>query len=61
LFVPVGDVTALTAALDQVLTGGDRRQRMAQAAIQRGRELPTWAETAAAFRDALTVAIEARR
>jgi glycosyltransferase involved in cell wall biosynthesis len=61
LFVPVGDVTALAAALDRVLADDDLRQRLSAAAIRRGRELPTWAETAAAFRNALMAAIESRR
>jgi glycosyltransferase involved in cell wall biosynthesis len=61
MFVPPSDVTALAGALDRVLTDDGLRQRMSAAAIQRGRELPTWAETAAGFRAALADAIELRR
>jgi glycosyltransferase involved in cell wall biosynthesis len=47
--VPPGDVTGLTAALRRL--AGDRqwRVRLGAAARERGRQLPTWSDTAGAF------------
>ncbi len=61
LLVPAGDVTALAVAIDRLLADAALRERMSAAAIRRGRELPTWAETATAFEAALHAAIRVRR
>jgi glycosyltransferase involved in cell wall biosynthesis len=46
LKVPPGDAAALTDALRTALTNKKLRRRMADAAWEAGRCLPTWSETA---------------
>jgi glycosyltransferase involved in cell wall biosynthesis len=49
LLVEPGDVSGLGRALALVLADGDRRGKLAAAARQRARALPTWEESASAF------------
>lgn len=49
LLVPPGDVAGLAAALERLAGDEDLRHRLARGARERGRSLPTWDETAAAF------------
>jgi hypothetical protein len=44
-----GDVAGLSAALRRLAEDPDHRQRLAEAARERGRRLPTWSDTAARF------------
>lgn len=60
LLVPPGDDDALASAIDRVLTDDGLRQRLADGARQRGRELPTWADAAEGFHAALLAAIQMR-
>lgn len=56
VLVPPGDAEALTAALADLLDpvgGAARLHRLSQAALRRGRELPTWADTVDGFERAL--------
>jgi glycosyltransferase involved in cell wall biosynthesis len=46
LLVPVGDVTALAAALRSILSNPQMRAAMTTAAREAGDALPTWADTA---------------
>jgi glycosyltransferase involved in cell wall biosynthesis len=46
LHVEAGNVTALTDALERALTDKKLRDRLADAAWEAGRTLPTWHETA---------------
>ena len=46
LHVEAGNVTALTAAIERALTDKKMRDRLADAAWEAGRTLPTWHETA---------------
>jgi glycosyltransferase involved in cell wall biosynthesis len=55
LLTPPGDSQALAAALRLLLTDSWRRQQLAAAARQAGRQLPAWPETAARFAAALTI------
>src|ERR671910_1875294 len=47
--LPPGDVAGLAAALERLAEDVDYRQRMAAAALERGRRLPTWDDTARRF------------
>src|SRR5919199_2378028 len=49
LLAPIGDVAALAAALERLASDGELRQRLTQAAKERGARLPTWDEAAARF------------
>ena len=55
LLTPPGDTQALAAALRLLLTDSWRRQQLAAAARQAGRQLPAWPETAARFAAALAI------
>lgn len=44
-----GDVAGLAAALERLADDVDDRQRLAAAALERGRRLPTWDDTARRF------------
>jgi glycosyltransferase involved in cell wall biosynthesis len=48
-----GDLAGLAAALARVASDDQYRERLAAAASARGRELPTWKETASRFFDTL--------
>jgi glycosyltransferase involved in cell wall biosynthesis len=48
-----GDVAGLAAALERLAADADYRQRLATAALERGRRLPTWNDTARGFFDVL--------
>jgi hypothetical protein len=48
-----GDVAGLASALRRLATDTDYRQRLASAALERGRRLPTWNDTARRFFDVL--------
>jgi glycosyltransferase involved in cell wall biosynthesis len=58
-----GDVAGLTSALGRLAADADYRQRLATAALERGRRLPTWNDTAQRFfgvlRDLADAAISA--
>jgi glycosyltransferase involved in cell wall biosynthesis len=57
-----GDVAGLASALERVTFDDEYRERLSAAARIRGRELPTWSETASLFFDTLKgVAERARR
>lgn len=47
--LPPGDVAGLTATLRRLSTDHDWRSALAAAARERGRQLPTWEDTAEAF------------
>jgi glycosyltransferase involved in cell wall biosynthesis len=49
IILPVGDVSGLAVALDELATNEERREAMAAAARQRGLSLPTWDDTARKF------------
>ncbi len=49
LLVPVGDVAALSSAVDEVVRDEALRLRLGQAAALRAESRPTWDETAARF------------
>lgn len=49
LLVPTGDVGALAMAVERLTQDRALRERMAQAARERARRLPTWREAAAQF------------
>jgi glycosyltransferase involved in cell wall biosynthesis len=49
LILEPGDRRALTAALARLATDAAYRERLAAAAAERARSLPTWEETAARF------------
>jgi glycosyltransferase involved in cell wall biosynthesis len=51
--LPPGDVSALREALGRLAADEGWRNALAAAAHRRGRVLPTWADTAAAFFAAL--------
>jgi glycosyltransferase involved in cell wall biosynthesis len=48
-----GDVAGLASALRRLAADADYRQRLASAALERGRRLPTWNDTARRFFDVL--------
>jgi glycosyltransferase involved in cell wall biosynthesis len=54
LLVPVGDTTALAAALHGWLTDAGLRERLHRAARDRRRTLPSWRDTARRIGDALS-------
>jgi glycosyltransferase involved in cell wall biosynthesis len=54
-----GDVAGLASALEQLAADADYRQRLATAALERGRRLPTWNDTAQRFFGALRELAEA--
>jgi glycosyltransferase involved in cell wall biosynthesis len=53
VIVPPGDVAGLSAALRRLAADHEWRTRLSAAARERGRRLPTWDDTAAAFFGAL--------
>ncbi len=53
LKVPPGDVEALTEALKQALSNKKLRKKLADAAWEAGRKLPTWNETARKFAEVI--------
>jgi glycosyltransferase involved in cell wall biosynthesis len=53
LLVPVGDTTALTAALSRVLGDSGLRARLAKGARRRRDRLPTWDDAARVMSAAL--------
>jgi Glycosyl transferases group 1 len=56
-----GDVAGLAAALERLAADADHRQRLATAALERGRRLPTWNDTARRFFGVLRELAEAAR
>lgn len=61
LLVPPDDPAALAAALAALFGDGKMWELMAQAAVRRGRELPTWDETVSAVYVALATAMSRRQ
>ena len=62
IVVEPGDLVGLASALERVALDDEYRARLSAAAKIRGRELPTWRETASLFFDTLKgVAERARR
>jgi glycosyltransferase involved in cell wall biosynthesis len=59
VLVAPGDVAGLTAALRRLARDREWRALLGAAASERGRRLPTWNDTAAAFFDALRRLAEA--
>ena len=49
LLVTAGDVTALAAALRDVITNAELRRRLSDAAAEAARTLPTWRQSGAIF------------
>lgn len=60
LLVPPDDPDALAEALARLLDDAGLRSAMRDAARARGLALPTWADTARAFRSALDAAVDGR-
>jgi glycosyltransferase involved in cell wall biosynthesis len=58
VILPPGDVAGLTGALRRLASDREWRARLSVGARQRGRRLPTWDDTAAAFFGALRVLVE---
>jgi glycosyltransferase involved in cell wall biosynthesis len=60
VLIPPGDVDGLRTALDRLARDDARRVELAVGARRRGAELPTWADTAAAFFGAVRELVAAR-
>ena len=60
LLVEPGDVRRLAAAMREIALDDGMRDEMSRRAYERGRRLPTWADTARAFFGALRALVESR-